>query len=449
MTSYGYISSGAASRLIRTLEDIKALPGSSIRRELVLLVITGIFITSNQVQLILVQNRPWRDLWIVLLWAVCAVTGLLILKRLLPERDPYLYPAVMLLTGWGLNLVDRLLPDYTNRQSGWMVLCMGVLLVICALPGDLRWLRRYRYSWLMLGLILLGITIVIGVNPSGFGPRLWLGFRGYFFQPSELLKILLVVFLASYMAYHQRPFHMEEFRWHGSFPSLRFLGPIFLMSGLCLVMLIWQRDLGAAAIFFLIFLLMLYIASGQIMLLFGGVTLLILAGVGAYFFVDIVAFRVDIWHDPWRDADNTSFQIVQSLLAVADGGLIGSGVGQGIPTFIPVVHTDFAYAAIVEEWGLMGAVSLMGVLLVIILRGIRAAALLQHKPFHAYLAAGLSIMLAVQSLMIISGALNLIPLTGVTLPFVSYGGSSLLTSYLAVGLLLRLTHESENQDVDL
>jgi cell division protein FtsW (lipid II flippase) len=166
------------------------------------------------------------------------------------------------------------------------------------------------------------------------------------------------------------------------------------------------------------------------------------AAMGAYFVFDIVALRVDIWLNPWQDPDGRSFQIVQSLMAIADGGLVGSGIGGGIPTFIPVVHTDFTYAAIVEEWGLLGAVGLMLALLTIILRGLRIAALLHHRPFHAFLAAGLCITLSVQSLIIISGALNLIPLTGVTLPFVSYGGSSLLTSFIMVGLLLALSREA-------
>jgi cell division protein FtsW (lipid II flippase) len=151
---------------------------------------------------------------------------------------------------------------------------------------------------------------------------------------------------------------------------------------------------------------------------------------------------VDIWRDPWADPRDTTFQVVQSLMAIADGGLIGSGIGQGIPNSIPVVYTDFTYAAIVEEWGLLGAVGLMSALLVIILRGLRLATLLQHRPFHAFLAAGLCITLSIQSLIIISGTLNLIPLTGVTLPFVSYGGSSLLTSFIIVGLLLALSREA-------
>ena len=411
-------------------------------REQILLLGAGIFIAANHIGLVIATNRAPLDLWLLLVWIICAAGGSIMLNRLNPQRDPYIFPATMLLTGWSLNLIDRLLPAYNVRQAGWMVLGLLALLGICALPGHLRWLRSYRYTWLLGGLALLTVTILVGVNPSGAGPQLWLGIGGLFFQPSEILKVLLVVFLASYMADHQRLFRRERFCMVERYPSWRFMGPVFLMWGVSLILLIWQRDLGTATIFFLVFMLMLYLASGQWLLLGGGLLLMMVAAGGAYLVFDIVALRVDIWLDPWRDPDGRSFQVVQSLMAIADGGLIGSGIGQGIPTFIPVVHTDFTYAAIVEEWGLLGAVGLISALLVIILRGLRIAALLQHRPFHAYLAAGLCITLAVQSLIIISGALNLIPLTGVTLPFVSYGGSSLLTSFIMVGLLLALSREA-------
>ncbi len=408
-----------------------------MKQEAVLLAVAGLFIAFNQTGLILVNGESWTALWPVAAWIICAGAGYFALNTLLPRHDPYIYPATMLLTGWGVNLVDRLLPRYTVRQTTWMAVSVLVMLAVCFLPGHLRWLKQYRYTWLMIGLVLLAATIVLGVNPSGQGARLWLGIGNLYFQPSELLKILLVVFLASYLADYQAIFRQ---RWHTNW---RYIGPVLLMWGVSIVLLIWQRDLGTATIFFMVFTLMLYVASGDTFLLLGGIALLGLAGVGAYFVFDVVALRVDIWLDPWRDADNTSFQIVQSLMAVADGGLFGSGIGQGIPNFIPVVHTDFVYAAIAEEWGLIGAISVVALLLVIILRGLRLSILLQHKPFHAYLVLGFCIMLAVQTLLITAGTLNLVPLTGVTLPFASYGGSSLLTSFTMIGLLLRVSSTLE------
>jgi cell division protein FtsW (lipid II flippase) len=208
---------------------------------------------------------------------------------------------------------------------------------------------------------------------------------------------------------------------------------------------VWQRDLGTATIFFLIFMLMLYLASGQWLLLVSAGVLFVGAMVVAYQTFDVVALRVNIWLDPFGgDApDNQSFQIVQSLIAVASGHILGEGIGQGVPTFIPVVHSDLVFAAIAEEWGLIGVIGLVVTLLVIVIRGLRIALHSQHRPFAAFLAAGLSIMLGTQSLMIIGGSLRLVPLTGVTLPFVSYGGSSLLTSLVAGGLLLILSEEIE------
>ncbi|MBZ0315741.1 MAG: FtsW/RodA/SpoVE family cell cycle protein, partial [Anaerolineae bacterium] len=228
-------------------------------------------------------------------------------------------------------------------------------------------------------------------------------------------------------------------------PSLGFLAPMLLMWGVCVVILVWQRDLGTATLFFVIFMLMLYLASGQWIVLASAAILFIGAMVVAYETFAVVALRVNIWLDPFggNAPDNESFQLVQSLIAVASGGVIGEGIGQGVPTFIPVVHSDLVFAALAEEWGLVGVVGLIIAILVIVLRGLRVAMKSQRRPFAAFLAAGLSIMIGTQSLLIIGGSLRLVPLTGVTLPFVSYGGSSLLTSFVAGGLLLILSEESE------
>lgn len=403
-----------------------------------LLSVAGFFVAVNQIALVIVADWAIWRIWPVFVWIAAAIGGHLALNHFAPKRDRYLFPAAMLLAGWSLNLVNRLVPNFTTRQALWVIVGILVMIGICALPRDLRWLRQYRYTLLVVGLGLLALTIILGVNPSGGGPRLWLGFGEWFYQPSELLKILLVVFLASYFADYQTVFRQD---WRRKLPSPRYLGPIALMSSLCIVLLVWQRDLGTASIFFMVFLLMLYVASGEILLLFGGAALLLVAGIASYFAFDVVALRVDIWLNPWRDADNTSFQIVQSIMAIAEGGVFGSGIGQGIPTFIPVVHTDFAYAAIAEEWGLLGALSVMAALVLIFLRGLRIVVALQHQPFRAYLALGLCILLMVQSALIIGGALNVVPLTGVTLPFVSYGGSSMLTSFISIGLLIKLSQD--------
>jgi cell division protein FtsW (lipid II flippase) len=343
------------------------------------------------------------------------------------KYDPLLYPCVALLGGWSLALIERLLPLFTPRQTLWWLMGNAILLFLARWPQALFFLQRWRGLLLASGLGLLALTIVAGVNPTGFGPRLWLGLGKLFFQPSEPFKLVFVVYLAGYMAAHQ-----HRSLW-------QFYPPLFAVCGLCVVLLVWQRDLGTAAIFFLVFLGLLYLASGRWLIVAGGVGLSALAIIAAYSTFDLVAFRVDIWRDPWRDPSGDSFQIVQSLMAIAQGGFFGEGIGQGIPTFIPVVHTDFVYSAIAEEWGFLGAASVLSLLAFLTLRGLRLGFRLEKQSFAAYLAVGLSLLLGVQTLVITGGALNLVPLTGVTLPFVSYGGSSLLMHCAAVGIWLALS----------
>ena len=222
-------------------------------------------------------------------------------------------------------------------------------------------------------------------------------------------------------------------------PSLPYIAPLLLMWGFCMVLLIWQRDLGTASLFFLIFLAMLYVSTGKVNYVLAGLGLLIAAGIAGYLLYDVVKLRIDTWWNPWPEAQGRAFQIVQSLLAVAAGGIFGQGVGQGSPTFVPVVHSDFVFAAIAEEWGLFGALGIVGCMAILVLRALRIALERNEAPFHLLMATGISVSLGIQSLMIMAGVLKLLPLTGVTLPFVSYGGSSLLSSFIMIGILLRIS----------
>lgn len=422
--------------------DRDALPG--LWQERLLLVVAGLFILTNHVALILVRARSVTALWHVAAWGGCALVGHVVLNRRVPARDPLLFPLVMLLSGWGLNAIARLAPGFADRQALWLAISVAALLGVTWLPANMRWLRRYRYTWFVGGLVLLVLAIVFGSNPSSAsGPRLWiyLGVGRVYYQPSELLKLVLVVFLASYLAEHyrflDRPTDAPPLgAWR--LPSPVFLGPLLVMGGICAVLLVWQRDLGAATLFFAVALVMLYLASGRLALVVGGLAMLAAAGIAAYQLFDVVRLRVDIWFNPWPTADADAYQVVQSLMAVAAGGVFGQGIGQGQPQIIPVAHSDFIFAAIAEEWGALGALGILLVLAVVVVRGMRIAVMSRH-PFQTLLAAGLSALVALQSLLIIGGALKLVPLTGVTLPFMSYGGSSLLTSFVAVGLLLVLS----------
>lgn len=394
-------------------------------------------------QLSLVNNslRP-ATFWPVLALAGCigAVAYFFYVQR--SPGDPLLLPLTFFLSGLGLVMITRLAPSFVSRQTFWLGIATALLLLITVIPKNLNWLRRYKYAWFISGLLLLAGTLLFGVNPSGFGARLWLQLGSIYVQPSEILKILLIIFLAAYLADRRRQL-IEARAYIGpvAIPHPSYWGPMLVMWGLSIVLLIWQRDMGAALLFFGTFVGMVYAATGQKRYVWLGIVLLLVAGVLGYLLFDVIRLRVDGFLNPWLDPSGRSFQIVQSLLAFAGGGIFGQGLGQGLPTAIPVVHTDFVYAAIGEEYGLLGA---LGVLLCFALLIGRAFYIgIQAKSgFEQLLAVGIGTMLGLQVIVITAGTLKLMPLTGVTLPFVSYGGSSLITSFLMVGLLLFIANRT-------
>lgn len=408
-----------------------------------LLVIAGLFLFVNFLGLYLVRSSFEISEWIHFgVWVVGALIGSNLLEHYLPNRDPVLFPVTMFLSGWGLILIERLAPPFAERQTIWLAVSVVAMLAVAIFPHILRWLRQFRYVLLLFGILLLVGTIVLGTNPSGSlsAPQLWLGFGAIFFQPSEALKIILVAFLASYLAEQFPAIRSGMLGSHrGLSISPRVLGPIVLMWGICILILVWQRDLGTAILFFTIFVLLLYVASGSNLVLLSGLLLIIVAGLVAYKAFPVVRLRMDIWVNPWPEADGRAFQIVQSLLAFAAGGSFGQGVAQGSPTYIPVVHSDFVFSALAEEWGLLGVITVTACIGILVARGLKIAIQQERRSFLALLAVGLSLLIATQSFLIMGGVLKLVPLTGVTLPYLSYGGSSLLASFVILGLLLRLS----------
>jgi cell division protein FtsW (lipid II flippase) len=355
--------------------------------------------------------------------------------------DPFLLPVAGILTGLGLVMAYRLAPALADRQLVWAVLGLVVLAVVATLPWPLRWLRRYRYTWASLGFALVALTLIFGRATVEGGPRLWLGVGGLGFQPSELLKVLLAVFLAGYLDERRELLADSVYRLGRlKLPPLPYLLPLVVMWGFSLLLLVWQRDLGAAMLFFGIFLAMLYVATGRRRYAGAGLVLFVLGAVVVVQLFSHVRARFDIWFNPWL-ARPESFQVVQALEALAAGGVLGQGLGQGFPTYIPAVHTDFVFAALGEEIGLAGLLAVLGVYGLLFARGYRIA-LATRDSFAQLLATGLSTTLTLQTLIIVAGNLKLIPLTGITLPFVSYGGSSLLTNCLMIGLLLRISARS-------
>jgi peptidoglycan glycosyltransferase len=437
----------------RPVSTWQVISGPPVRVERILLSLAALFVMTGFILLALVARLSWFLGFVAFVtWAFSFITAHALLNHLLPGRDPLLLPVTALLCGWGLIEIARLAPPFLERQVVWLPVSLAALLAVAAAPRDLRWLRRYRYTWLFAGLLLLAATLVFGVNPSGARvERLWLQVGPLYLQPSEILKLLFVAYLSSYLAEKRELIaisgpRLGRFRVViGALPALPYLAPLLAMWGLAMILLASQQDMGAALLFFFTFLAMLYIASGQPGYVVGGLGLFFIGAAIAYRLIGRVALRVDIWWNPWADASGRAFQIVQSLIALGAGGLLGQGLGQGAPTVIPVVHSDFVYAAIGEEFGLAGTLAVVALYGVLMMRGFRSA-MRARAPFAQLLGAGLSTLIGLQAWVIMAGNAGLIPLTGVTLSFMSYGGSSLLASLVAVGLLLQVSNRATDDE---
>ncbi|HET9681700.1 MAG TPA: FtsW/RodA/SpoVE family cell cycle protein [Candidatus Limnocylindrales bacterium] len=370
------------------------------------------------------------------------------------RTDQVLLPTVGLLGGVGLLLMERLpqslagsLGGLAQTQLVWLVIGLAVLTILAVAVRNDAWLRRYKYTWAAVGVGLLLLTFVLGRDVNGARLSVALGpFTG---QPSELLKVILVVFFAGYLS-ENRPLLVEESTRLGPIrlPPLPYLAPMVAMLAMALGIVIVQRDLGAALLFFTVFLLLLYVATGRLSYVVLGI-LAFLAGATVLYelpsLFPTIRVRIDVWLNPFADPSGAGYQVVQALHAFARGGIIGTGLGAGLPSIggrppIPALHTDFPLAALGEELGLVGILAILGLYLVLIERGLRIAASAPDE-FRALLAAGLSLVIGVQAFIIAAGNLKLIPLTGITLPFISYGGSSLLANSVIAGLLIALSDQ--------
>ncbi len=371
-------------------------------------------------------------------WLLLAFLAYRVTSRLLPDRDPYLLPSALFLSGWGMLTVWRLDSGFGLRQALWLGVSVMAFAFIAFFLNDLNFLRRYKYILLSAGLALTTLTLFLGINPAGAGPRLWLGCCGVYLQPSEPLKLLLVVYLTAYLA--------DRLPASPNFFPL--LWPTIFATGIGISLLLVQRDLGTASIFIMLYTAILYLATGRGRVLLAATIGLIVAGLTGYFFIDVVRTRLDVWINPWSDPAGRAYQIVQSLLAVANGGTIGRGPGLGSPSLVPVAHSDFIFSAMAEETGLAGTFGLFAIFGLIFARGL-IASLRAKDRFRRLLAAGLTAYLGLQALLIIGGNLRLFPLTGETLPFVAYGGSSLLTAFVALTLLLIISNQTDVEPVPL
>lgn len=389
-------------------------------------------------------------------WAQLAVPGALILafvvahvavRRFAPDADPTLLPAAFALSGLGLAFVTRLDRSLASSQVLWLFISVAALVLTLIAVPSLSGLARYKYTIMLAGIVLLVSPAIIGREVNG--AKLWIRFGGVGFQPGELAKILIIIFLAAYLAEHREMLSVSTRRFVGlTWTEPRTLGPLLLMWAASLFVLVFERDLGSSLLLFGIFLVMLFGATGRISYVAVGLALFGAGATAAWRLFDHVQTRVAIWLDPFADAAGRGYQLVQSLFALAAGGLVGVGPGNGLPERIPYAETDFIFSAIGEELGLLGAAAVVLCFLVITLRGL-ATATRAKTDVAAFVAIGLVASIALQTFVIVGGVTRLIPLTGVTLPFVSYGGSSLLSTFIALGLLLRAGDEGTGTGVEM
>ncbi len=372
----------------------------------------------------------------------------LVCRLTVPYADPYLLPMAALLTAIGVTEIYRLDPTDAFRQSLWIVVALGALVVtLFLLRHDYRHLESYKYLFGIGAIALLVLPAFPVIGQSVNGARLWVHFGSLQFQPGELAKVFLIVFLAGYLR------EKREVLAQG---RPKDFGPLLVIWGCAMLVLVETNDLGSALLYFGIFLAMLYVATGRALFVAIGGALFVAGAYGVYHLVPHVRDRVTIWLHPWTDhpvfcalngkelprQDCASYQLVKSLYSLAHGNWFGTGLGQG--TFkttgghdlIPSLNTDFIYSALAQELGLVGAAALLLVYMVFVAKGMRIAMLAQDG-FSKLLAAGLTFAFALQTFLIVGGILRLIPLTGITLPFVSYGGSSVVANFvLLAGLLL-------------
>jgi len=361
------------------------------------------------------------------------------------RSDQLLLPLAGTQTAVGLVIVARLDPDSLWKQTVWAALGIGVAMALVLILQEPSWLKRYKYTWAVLALVILLVTMVFGRDPHGGGASLWIRLGPIQFQPSEVLKVLLAIFLAGYLDDKRELLSAAAYRLGPlRLPPLPYLGPVAVMWGITLALLAVQHDLGLALLLFGLFLAMLYVASSRLVYVWGGLSFFLAGAYVVNRLVPYVRTRVNGWLDPWYDPSGGSYQIVQSLLAIANGRLLGTGLGHGLPNLVPAAVTDFPFAAIAEELGLVGAAAILAIYLVLVFRGYRIA-LDAFDPFQQLLATGLTTVLAIQTFVIVGGNIKLIPLTGITLPFISYGGSSLLTNFAIIGIMLAISDRAARQ----
>ncbi len=370
------------------------------------------------------------------------------LRRLAPLAETLLLPLAGLLNGLGYVFIARLDRDLAGLQAVWTMVGIGAFVTTLLVVRSARVLERYRYTFMVIGIGLLVLPLAPGLGETINGARIWVSLGPMNFQPGEFAKVALAIFFAGYLIDKRELLAMSTRRLGPlHFPEPQHLGPVLVAWSASVLVMVAEKDLGSSLLFFALFVSMLWIATERasyllvsVLLFFGGATL-------AWTQFTHVQERVDTWLDPWADPTDTGYQVIQASFSLANGGLTGTGPGLGRPDVIPLAETDFIFAAIGEELGLFGSTAILMTFLLMIGAGLRIA-LRADQPFEKLLAAGITTLLGVQAFIIVAGVIRVLPLTGVTLPFVSYGGSSLVANYILLALLLRVSHDSTARQLE-
>lgn len=373
----------------------------------------------------------------------------LALRKLAPGADPALLPITFALTGIGMAFITRIDTSLATQQLIWLGVGVVAFIAVLVLVKSIDDLAKYKYVMAIVGFALLLSPMLPVIGTESYGSRIWLTLGPFSFQPGEIAKIAIVLFLAGYLASNREM--LSVFTWRiGPFelPDLRTLLPLLFMWAIAVLIVVFEKDLGSALVFFFAFIAMLYFASGRKFYLVISLLLATIAAVGLYLLFSHVQVRVQTWLDPFSDAQNTGYQLVQSLYSLADGGLFGTGIGEGLATLIPVVESDFIFSCIGEETGLLGAAAVLLLYLSFAIRGFATAARAK-SDVSSFVAAGLTTIIVLQAFIIVGGVTKLIPLTGLTLPLISKGGSSLLMAFICVALLMRCGDEGTSLDEEI
>lgn len=408
-----------------------------IQRERSLLIIASLLLITGITAVSLARTTyDTRTFWTIgLIVAWFTLHG--ILRKKWHKADPFLLPIALLLTSVGLTTLLRLKPALFIYQLTWVFIGLIAFMATLVAFKDLAKFKKYKYTTGIIGICLLISAILFGVEIGG--NKNWVIFGPIRFQPSEFAKLFIVLFLAAFLN-ERRELLAFATRRFGPLvlPHPRFIAPMLLVWGITMLMLVFQRDLGSALLYFGTTLIMLYLASGRLSYVVIGSVLFMLGSVLCYLIYPHVQTRVDIWLNPWQDPNGRAYQIVQSLFAFGAGGMLGSGLTYGFPELIPEVHTDFIFAAIAEELGFVGVTAVIIAYQLLIYRAFRIA-LNAGSPFAVLIAGGLAVFLSLQIFLIIGGVTKFVPLTGITLPLISYGGSSVVSNFILIGILFAIS----------